>query len=63
MSPALSSKITLANELVTVIKKEIAKQHESFVLLWYNILPINQDKQNTNFYCNETDKGKKTTIL
>lgn len=63
MSPALSNKITLANELVTVIKKEIAKQHESFLLLWYNILPFNQDKLNMIFYCNATDIGKKTMIL
>lgn len=61
MSLALSNKITLANELVTVIKKEIAKQHE-LLLLWYNILPFNQDKQNMNFYCNTTDIGKKTMI-
>lgn len=63
MPPALSNKIILANELVMVIKKEMAKQHESFLLLWYNILPFNQDKQNMNFYCNTTDTGKKTMIL
>lgn len=63
MSSALSNKITLANELVTVIKKEIAKQHESFLLLWYNILPFNQDKQNMIFYCNTTDIGKTTMLL
>lgn len=63
MSPALSNNITLANELVTVIKKAVTKQLDSFLLLWYDILPFKQDKQNLKFYCNTTEIRKKTMRL
>jgi len=64
VSPALSNNnITLANELVTVIKKAVTKQHDSFLLLWYNILLFNQNRQDLNFYCNSTEIKKNTMLL